>query len=78
VTAPVSLIVSAFAPCGDVRSEVLTPALLPREDTTLLLVDLGRGQDRLGGSVLAQVWNHMGQVTLMWRLQDLMRAFRIR
>ena len=41
MTAPVSLIVSAFAPCGDVR-EVLTPALLPREDTTLLLIDLGR------------------------------------
>ena len=62
VTAPVSLIVSAFAPCGDVR-KVLTPALLPREDTTLLLMDLGRGRDRLGGSVLAQVWNQMGQVT---------------
>jgi phosphoribosylformylglycinamidine synthase len=59
VTAPVSLIVSAFAPCDDVRT-VLTPVLSPREDTALLLVDLGRGQDRMGGSVLAQVWQQMG------------------
>ena len=59
VTAPVSLIVSAFAPCDDVR-RVLTPVLSPREDTALLLVDLGRGQDRIGGSVLAQVWQQMG------------------
>ena len=42
VTAPVSLIVSAFAPCDDVRT-VLTPVLSPEEDTALLLVDLGRG-----------------------------------
>ena len=61
VTAPVSLIVSAFAPCDDVRT-VLTPELSPREDTALLLVDLGRGKDRLGGSVLAQVWQQMGSV----------------
>ncbi|MBA4693815.1 MAG: phosphoribosylformylglycinamidine synthase, partial [Congregibacter sp.] len=62
VTAPVSLIVSAFAPCDDVR-KVLTPVLSPRDDTVLLLVDLGRGQDRLGGSVLAQVWQQMGSTT---------------
>ena len=59
VTAPVSLIVSAFAPCGDVR-RALTPTLSADEDTVLLLVDLGRGQDRIGGSVLAQVWRQMG------------------
>jgi phosphoribosylformylglycinamidine synthase len=62
VTAPVSLIVSAFAPCDDVR-KVLTPVLSPRADTVLVLVDLGRGQDRLGGSVLAQVWQQMGSTT---------------
>jgi phosphoribosylformylglycinamidine synthase len=74
VTAPVSLIVSAFAPCGDVR-EVLTPALLPREDTTLLLIDLGRGQDRLGGSVLAQVWNQLGQIPPDVSPQDMQALF---
>ena len=55
VTAPVSLIVSAFASLADVRG-TLTPQLrAPGEagDTTLILVDLGRGQNRLGGSILA-------------------------
>ena len=61
VTAPVSLIVSAFAPCGDAR-QTLTPVLSPRQDTVLLLIDLGRGRDRIGGSVLAQVWQQMGQL----------------
>ncbi len=74
VTAPVSLIVSAFAPCGDVR-EVLTPALLPREDTVLLLIDLGRGQDRLGGSVLAQVWSQLGQTPPDVAPQDMRALF---
>ena len=74
VTAPVSLIVSAFAPCGDVR-EVLTPTLVPREDTALLLIDLGRGQDRVGGSVLAQVWNALGSVTPDVAPEDLQAFF---
>ena len=74
VTAPVSLIVSAFAPCGDVR-KVLTPALSPREDTVLLLIDLGRGQDRIGGSVLAQVWSQLGQTPPDVMPQDMRALF---
>jgi phosphoribosylformylglycinamidine synthase len=60
VVAPVSLIVSAFAPVGDVRS-TWTPQL--RTDlgaTQLLLVDLGAGANRLGGSCLAQVHGALG------------------
>ena len=60
VVAPVSLIVSAFAPVGDVR-KTWTPQL--RTDlgaTTLLLIDLGAGQNRLGGSSLAQVHGALG------------------
>jgi len=60
VVAPVSLIVSAFAPVGDVR-RTLTPEL--RRDageTALVLVDLGGGRDRLGGSCLAQVYGRLG------------------
>ncbi len=54
VTAPVSLIVSAFAPVRDVR-RTLTPELRrDRGDTCLLLLDLSGGRNRLGGSVLAQ------------------------
>ena len=59
VTAPVSLIVSAFAPVGDAR-ETLTPELSRDESTSLLLIDLGRGQNRLGGSVLAQTYGQLG------------------
>jgi phosphoribosylformylglycinamidine synthase len=61
VVSPVSLIVSAFAPCNDVR-QTWTPQL--RTDagpTELVLIDLARGHARLGGSILAQVYNHTGQ-----------------
>ncbi|TAG32684.1 MAG: phosphoribosylformylglycinamidine synthase [Polaromonas sp.] len=54
VTSPVSLIVSAFATLADVRG-TLTPQLNRDEpDTTLVLIDLGKGQKRMGGSILAQ------------------------
>ena len=59
VTAPVSLIVSAFAPVGDAR-QTLTPELARDEATSLLLIDLGRGHNRLGGSVLAQTYGQHG------------------
>jgi phosphoribosylformylglycinamidine synthase len=58
VTAPVSLIVSAFASLADVRP-TLTPQLQPG-DTTLILIDLGQGKGRMGGSMLAQVLNQFG------------------
>jgi phosphoribosylformylglycinamidine synthase len=62
VTAPVSLIVTSFARIEDAR-RVLTPQLqLDRGDTILLLVDLANGQNRLGGSVLAQVYGQFGNV----------------
>jgi phosphoribosylformylglycinamidine synthase len=61
VVAPVSLIVSAFAPVQDVR-RTLTPQLQSdRGDTRLVLVDLGAGRDRLGGSCLAQVYGRVGR-----------------
>jgi len=60
VTSPVSLIVSAFATLPDVRG-TLTPQLDASEaDSTLLLVDLGRGQNRMAGSILAQTLNQSG------------------
>jgi phosphoribosylformylglycinamidine synthase len=58
VTAPVSLIVTAFATLPDVRG-TLTPQLQPG-DTTLVLVDLGQGQKRMAGSMLAQVLGQFG------------------
>jgi len=62
VTAPVSLIVSAFARCPDIRLS-LTPQLIQDRDTSLLLIDLGRGKNRLGSSILGQVYGQMGMHT---------------
>src|SRR5664280_714108 len=96
ITAPISLIVSAFAHCADVRL-TLTPQLQSAtgvppassghlsgtgvspmslanpvhsrdagatiDDSDLLLIDLGRGKNRLGGSILAQVLSQMGEAT---------------
>ncbi|MES2684927.1 MAG: phosphoribosylformylglycinamidine synthase, partial [Pseudomonadota bacterium] len=60
-TAPLSLIVSAFAPVADVRKS-LTPQLAAEPSTALVLIDLGNGKNRLGGSILAQVYNQVGDV----------------
>jgi phosphoribosylformylglycinamidine synthase len=57
VVAPVSLIVSAFAPVGDVH-RTLTPVLRADPATALWLIDLGR--QRLGGSALAQAYGELG------------------
>ena len=61
VTAPLSLIVTAFAPCPDARDTV-TPQLAAYLDTTLLLIDLGQGKNRMAGSALAQVYKQVGDV----------------
>ncbi|MGH8019870.1 MAG: phosphoribosylformylglycinamidine synthase, partial [Opitutaceae bacterium] len=87
MTAPVSLIVSAFAPVTDIRlsltpqlggqgtgdrdqpefsAESSVPSASPSvtmdraDETLLLLIDLGRGRDRLGGSILAQTLSQTG------------------
>lgn len=81
VVAPVSLIVSAFAPVTDVRG-TLTPQLKPvatageAADTTLIAIDLGRGKHRLGGSILAQVTQQIGNsVPDVDDAEDLKRFF---
>jgi phosphoribosylformylglycinamidine synthase len=60
VTSPISLIVTAFSPVTDIRRS-LTPQLrTDLGDTRLLLIDLGRGKNRLGASALAQVMQQLG------------------
>ncbi len=62
VTSPLSLVVSGFAPVTDVR-RTLTPQIqTDAGDTDLILVDLAAGQNRLGGSALAQVYKQVGAV----------------
>ncbi|NER01040.1 MAG: phosphoribosylformylglycinamidine synthase, partial [Cyanothece sp. SIO2G6] len=60
MTAPISLIISAFARCEDIRLS-LTPQLIQEADTSLILIDLGRGKNRLGSSILAQTLSQMGE-----------------
>ncbi len=60
VTAPLSLIISAFAPVKDIY-QTLTPQLrTDLGDSEILLVDLGFGKNRLAGSALAQAYNAVG------------------
>jgi phosphoribosylformylglycinamidine synthase len=61
VVAPLSLIVSAFAPVRDVRKTVTPELRHDAGDSVLLVVDLGRGQHRLGASALAQVHGQLGE-----------------
>lgn len=63
VVSPVSLVVTAFAPVADVRA-TLTPQLRDAaEGSVLLLIDLGEGRQRLGGSVLAHAYGSIGTET---------------
>ena len=61
VTAPLSLVITGFAPVQDIR-QTLTPQLrMDKGETDLILIDLGRGQNRMGASILAQVYAQIGQ-----------------
>ncbi|MET0088855.1 MAG: phosphoribosylformylglycinamidine synthase [Candidatus Thiodiazotropha sp.] len=60
MTAPISLIISAFAPVNDVR-RTLTPQLrTDLGDSDLILIDLGKGMNRLGATALSQVYGQIG------------------
>ena len=75
VTAPLSLIITAFSQVVDVR-KTLTPQLHDLdEDTQLILLDLGAGANRLGGSILAQVYSQMGNTAPDVDDADTLKAF---
>lgn len=63
VTSPVSLIVSAFAPVYDVRKSLTPQIKTDAGDTAIILIDLGRGKNRLGASVLSLVMGQLGNQT---------------
>lgn len=65
VKAPGTLVVSTYAPCPDVRKVVTPDFKAPSMGKTgvLLFVDLSHGDNRLGGSALAQVYNQLGHET---------------
>jgi phosphoribosylformylglycinamidine synthase len=60
VTAPLSLIVSAFAPVSDVRKSLIPALRTDAGETDLIYIDLGRGRYRVGASALAQVYTSLG------------------
>lgn len=62
VTSPLSLVISAFAPVQDIRKTVTPQLRTDQGDTDLLLIDLGRDHNRLGGSALAQVYGQVGDI----------------
>ncbi|MBT4836281.1 MAG: phosphoribosylformylglycinamidine synthase, partial [Methylococcales bacterium] len=73
VTAPLSLIITAFSPITDVR-KTLTPQLKTDiGETTLILIDLGSAKNRLGASALAQVTNQIGDTTADLDNADLLK-----
>ncbi|GGE90290.1 phosphoribosylformylglycinamidine synthase [Pseudoalteromonas gelatinilytica] len=63
VTAPLSLIITAFGRVEDVRKTVTPELRTDKGESSLLLVDLGAGQNRMGASSLAQVYKQLGDVT---------------
>jgi phosphoribosylformylglycinamidine synthase len=73
VLSPLSLVVSGFAPVSDVR-RTLTPQLC-EEDASLILIDLGQGKNRLGGSCLAQVYGQVGDEVPDAPAAEAMKAF---
>ncbi len=73
VTSPLSLIITAFAPVTDI-TRTLTPEL-KNADSVLILIDLGLGKKRLGGSVLAQVTQQMGNEVPDLEDTTLLKAF---
>lgn len=60
VVAPLSLIISAFAPVADVRKTMTPQIRSDQGPSTLLVIDLGLGKNRPGGSALAQVYGRLG------------------
>lgn len=74
VESPVTCVISAVAPVADVR-RTLTPVLNLDDDTQLLLIDLGQGKQRLGGSCVAQVVQQLGQTTPDVDEPALLKAF---
>ncbi|WXU00746.1 MAG: Phosphoribosylformylglycinamidine synthase [Catillopecten margaritatus gill symbiont] len=74
VTSPLSLVITAFSKTPDVRVQI-TPLLDTTIESELLLIDLGKNQNRMGGSCLAQVYNQIGDIAPNMDDSALFKAF---
>ncbi|TMP09268.1 phosphoribosylformylglycinamidine synthase [Pseudoalteromonas sp. S3178] len=75
VTSPLSLIITAFGRVDDVRKTVTPQLRTDKGDTSLILVDLGAGKNRLGASSLAQVYKQLGDITPDVDSPELLKGF---
>ncbi|MCG8312306.1 MAG: phosphoribosylformylglycinamidine synthase, partial [Pseudomonadales bacterium] len=75
VTAPLSLIITAFAPVNDVRKTVTPQLQKDAGETRLLLIDLGAGKARLGATAFAQVFNQLGNECADVESPEALKAF---
>ncbi|MGI2854626.1 phosphoribosylformylglycinamidine synthase [Shewanella algae] len=75
VTAPMSLIITAFGAVRDIRNTVTPELRTDKGETVLLLADLAKGKTRLGGSCLAQVFGELGDIAPDLDLAAVLKAF---
>lgn len=75
VTSPLSLLITAFARVEDVRNTVTPELRTDKGETSLILVDLGSKQNRMGASCLAQVYNKLGTVAPDVDSPELLKGF---
>ncbi len=84
VTSPMSVVITAFAPVTDVRKTVTPQLRTPSQKDTegkeigsseLIYIDLGNGKNRLGASILAQVYNQVGDTTADVDSAEQLKAF---
>ncbi|TMP57621.1 phosphoribosylformylglycinamidine synthase [Pseudoalteromonas sp. S1612] len=75
VTSPLSLIITAFGRVDDVRKTVTPQLRTDKGETSLILVDLGAGKNRMGASSLAQVYKQLGDVTPDVDSPELLKGF---
>ncbi|NOU52363.1 phosphoribosylformylglycinamidine synthase [Pseudoalteromonas sp. JBTF-M23] len=75
VTAPLSLVITAFGRVEDIRKTVTPQLRTDKGDSSLILVDLGAGQNRMGASSLAQVYKQLGDKTPDVDSPELLKGF---
>ncbi|NVK25816.1 MAG: phosphoribosylformylglycinamidine synthase, partial [Gammaproteobacteria bacterium] len=75
VTSPLSLVITAFARVEDVRDTVTPQLRTDKGDTSLILIDLGNKQNRMGASCLAQVYNQLGTTAPDVDSPELLKGF---
>ncbi|BAJ01358.1 phosphoribosylformylglycinamidine synthase [Shewanella violacea] len=75
VTSPMSLVITAFGAVQDIRNTVTPELRTDKGDTELLLIDLSAGNNRLGGSCLAQVYSVLGDSAPDLKDSSLLRGF---